>query len=367
MRPEQAIREEGPSVPGAMDVRPIVEESMDRVLITGATGFVGSNLARRLVASGQVVRCLARRSASWARAAGLDVEWALGDVTDFESLRAAVAGCSVVYHLAGCLRTHQIAQFYRVNQQGTHNVLRACARLRPAPVVVLVSSLAAAGPSQPDRPLVETDPPHPVSHYGRSKRGAELVAQAFASEVPITIVRPPIVLGEHDRQGLAMFQCIAWTGVHLVPGSRSHRFSVLHIHDLTAALVAAAERGSRLAPACEPSTPQDRSGYYFLADDEHPTYAELGQLIAQALGRPTVRVVRVPLPVVWTVAAAAELLGRIGRPAGYLNFDKAREIAAGSWTCSAQRAREQLGFRPEAPLAERIGQTAAWYRQAGWL
>jgi nucleoside-diphosphate-sugar epimerase len=89
-------------------------------------------------------------------------------------------------------------------------------------------------------------------------------------------------------------------------------------------------------------------------------------MVAEALGR-RVKVLPAPPPLIWGVAAMGELVGKIARRPPVLNLDKAREIAAGDWLCSAQAAAEQLGFRPAAPLNERLRQTADWYRREGWL
>jgi nucleoside-diphosphate-sugar epimerase len=107
-------------------------------------------------------------------------------------------------------------------------------------------------------------------------------------------------------------------------------------------------------------------GCYFAACGEDPTYAELGRMIATALGR-RVRVVPTIRPLVWTIAGLAALWQWMVRQPGYFQPDKAREALAGSWACSAQAARDELGFTPAAPLAERLRQTAQWYRENGWL
>jgi nucleoside-diphosphate-sugar epimerase len=288
-------------------------------------------------------------------------------VTDGPTLVQAVRGKSVVYHLAGCVCTARSADFYRVNEMGTRNLLTACSQIDSPPVVVVVSSLAAAGPSLPHRPRIESDAPAPVSHYGRSKLAAESAARELAHAVPITVVRPPIVLGEGDRYGLAIFKTVARLGLHFVAGRVPHRYSVIHVRELVDALLLAAERGSRLAArdARRPETESD--GLYFVAGDERLTYAELGRMIGEAVGRTRTRVVRVPLRILRAMVCGIHVGMWIRGKAQYLNLDKFREIAAGSWTCSAQKARTELGFRPAAPLAERLRQTAAWYRSVGWL
>ena len=106
---------------------------------------------------------------------------------------------------------------------------------------------------------------------------------------------------------------------------------------------------------------------YFAASDEHPTYAELGHMLRDAVGRRHVLILHVPLVGVWGLAALTAGAAHLLRRPFYLSLDKAREIAAGSWVCSAEAARRELGFAPGAPLRERLAETAAWYRAAGWL
>jgi dihydroflavonol-4-reductase len=342
---------------------------MPRVLITGATGFIGPHLAEHLLRGGDHVVCLRRRTSDVSRLSGLDVELAQGDLTDADSLRAVLDDVQVVYHLAGAIKALRSQDFFRINEGGTRCLLEACAARPTPPVVVLVSSLAAAGPSWPDRPRAEADPPQPVSHYGQSKRAAEQVCRQFAATVPVTIVRPPIVFGEADPATLQLFRPIARSGWHVVPGWRDARFSLVHAADLCAALRLAAQRGARLLPASAASERHDDAaqGVYFAAFDEHPTYAELGQRIGAALGRRKTRIVRVAR---WTVRFAAlcsEIAARVRRQPGIFNLDKAREAVAGSWTCSPQKAMAELGWRPAATLDERLAQTAQWYRTHGWL
>src|SRR5262249_56705673 len=121
----------------------------------------------------------------------------------------AIANAQVVYHLAGLTKANAAEQFHRVNEVGVRNIIDAAAKKSSPPTVLVVSSLAAAGPAaNADCPRTESDPPAPVSHYGRSKRAGELAAETRAADLPITIVRPPIVLGPGDRTGAGFFRHI---------------------------------------------------------------------------------------------------------------------------------------------------------------
>jgi nucleoside-diphosphate-sugar epimerase len=339
---------------------------MSKVLVTGGSGFIGSHLVAALAERSEEITCLVRPGARVEHLSDLGARLVRGDVTDRQSLTAAVAGQEVVYHLAGCTAATSRRQFELVNVQGTRNVATVCAGQNRPPTLVAVSTLAVAGPALDGRAKTEYDPPAPVSHYGRSKLAGELALLEYADRVPTTIVRPPIVLGEHDRVGLPLFRSIARWGIHLCPDRGKHRFSLIHAADLARLLILAAERGWRL-PGGNATSPAWGQGVYYAACGEEPTYADLGRMVGEALGRRRVRIWHAPLPLVWSVAAVGEAVGRIIRRPMVLNLDKAREIAAGSWFCSARTATEQLSFAPAAPLPERLRQTADWYRREGWL
>lgn len=334
---------------------------MSRVLVTGATGFIGYHLVKRLSEHGVDVSCLIRKRSRAAQLEPFDPHFVLGDVTEPDSFRSALEGVDTVYHLAGATKALKASRLWEINEQGTRNVAGACAALDSPPLLIHVSSLAAAGPATAERPLTETDPVRPVSNYGLSKLAAEQAVSAFASQLPVTIVRPPIVLGEFDTDGLEMFKGIATWGVHIVPGFRDHLFSVIHAADLAAALMLAADRGQRVR------TDDGASGYYFASADESLTYGELGRLIGRALGRRRVAVLHAPSAAVWSLATVNEGVSRLRRRPHILNFDKAREAAAGSWACSSQRLCQDTGYRPEQPLLERLRQTAQWYVAQGML
>jgi nucleoside-diphosphate-sugar epimerase len=339
---------------------------MARVAITGASGFIGPHLAEALLNRGDEVTCLVRRTSRLDRLKPLGVIVAHGDVTDLESLRKPLAGQDVVFHLGACVRTFRSAEYYRVNGDGTQNIARACAEQEHPPVLIFVSSLAAAGPSPDGRPLTEDHAPRPVSHYGRSKRAGELAVAAWADRVPATIVRAAAVFGEGDRGCLAMLRSIACLGVHLAPVGPPLGLSMIHVADLVHLLILGAERGVRVpSPGREGAAAAQ--GCYFAAANEQPTYAELGRMMGSALGCHRVLVLPTPRPLVWTLALAGEAFSRIRRRPALLNIDKAREATAGSWFCSSERAAAELGFSVATPLSDRLRQTVQWYRDHRWL
>lgn len=292
---------------------------------------------------------------------------ATGDVIDDASVRHVLTESrpGTVFHLAGLVKARRTSDFLRVNRGGVEAVAAACAALDRPPVLVLVSSLAAAGPSLGDRARTESDAPAPISAYGRSKLAGELAAAAHAGTGPVTIVRPPVVYGPSDRALLAVFRAIARWGVHLVPGRASapdHCLSLIHVDDLVDGLIIAERNGSRLE-----SGGTLGAGTYFLAASERPSYADLGLAIARALDRKPPAIVRVPGPVLRLLGLGGDVAALLGREPGWINSDKVREALSGPWTCGTDKAHAELALPQTRTLDEGLRETAGWYRQAGWL
>lgn len=335
-----------------------------KAFVTGGSGFIGGHLVERLVKLGDEVTCLVRPDDDLAPFEAMGVALRRGRLGDPSGWADLCRSVDVVYHLAGTDQATDGAELRRVNVDAVARVADACAAAETPPVLLLLSSLAAAGPSDIERPLVEADPPRPVSAYGRSKLEGEQAARQRAGRVPVTVVRPPVVFGPHDPELLELFR-LAERGWSLAPGMRPQRLSLAPVADLTQLMVAAAERGERLPPPGESDAPG--VGVYYAGDDQRPTFADLAQLIAEALDRGPVRVVPSPQALTFGVAAVAEALARFrGRPA-VLTIDKARDATAGSWMCSSKKARADLGLKWRLSLAQRLRDTAEWYRGAGWL
>ncbi|TWT37380.1 dTDP-4-oxo-6-deoxy-D-allose reductase [Posidoniimonas corsicana] len=340
---------------------------MPTALVTGASGFIGPRLVMRLQSAGHDVACLVRPTSKTERLEALGVRLVRGDVTDPAGLPAALDGVDHVYHLAGRTHARSLAEFLAVNEQGTTNLMKACAARESPPTVLAVSSLAAAGPSAPGRPHTESDPPEPISLYGRSKLAGELAARRFAAVVPLSILRPPVVFGPGDRDGLNLFLGLKYSRLHLVPQRKGLPLSLVHADDLAEAMALAVERGERVPADGEADDSTNRgAGVYYAADPAVSSWAEAGLLAAAGLGI-RVLVIRLRKYPFLIPAAAGELMGRLTGKPTLFGFDKLREASATGWVCSVEKAAEQLDFRCQATLADRYRQTAEWYRSEGWI
>lgn len=335
------------------------EPKRKRALVTGARGFIGRRLVQELLGRSWEVVCFDHAPSRNDALTGLPVTRVVGDICNREAMRDAVERVSVIFHLAASTAPRTEAEAVAVNVEGTRCVAEAANAADDQPVLVYVSSLAAAGPGS--TPAVESAACHPVSIYGRTKLAAEQVLKDYAPRLPITIVRPPCVFGRGDRNFWEMVQWVQ-RGWNFHSG-RQHQYSFLHVDDLVAGLLLACEKGRRLGMAPD----ELNSGVYYLSDPIPVTFPELAESLAHELGVERVRHIRAPRSVAWLSAVSGEWLQRITGKRVYLNRDKVREAYAGSWVCDARRAESELAFAPAMSLAERIEQTLRDYRSDGWL
>jgi len=325
------------------------------VLVTGATGFVGRHVAEELARAGRAVRCLARPAAETSHLEAAGFEVVRGEMLDQESLNAAVRGVDAVVHVAGLISARSFTEMRGVNVEGVTRIATACARTKDAPRrFVLISSLAASGPSRAGRAVLEDDPPRPISRYGLTKLLGERAARrALPPSVPLTVIRPPAVYGPFDR-GIHGFFDAASRGVSLRIGTAPRRVSIVHGEDLAV--------GVRLALDADVAAGRT----YFVADPGACTIDELLARICAAVGRRAVRV-RVPEPALRVLGALAEEVARWRGERPLFSRDKVAEFLAPGWVCDPGRAMRELGWRPARPLDEGLAATARWYRERGWI
>ncbi|MCA9521253.1 MAG: NAD(P)-dependent oxidoreductase [Myxococcales bacterium] len=329
-----------------------------KVLVTGATGFIGGRLVRHLVREGLDVRGMVRRRPTDLL---LDVDWVRGDITDPASLASAAHGVDLVIHTAALLKAPWRKTFLSDNLRGARHIAAACAQQTTPPTLVVVSSMAAHGPSQDGVPRRESDAELPISRYGQMKLACDRALAEWSGRVPLSLVRPPMVFGAPDPTTLKLFRSVE-RGIHLVPGSEPRRISAIHVDDLARFLQAVGERGARLSSGAELS----HEGVYFVAHDDQPTYAQFGRMIAAALGRPRVRVVTIGKGLFGRLSRLAEALGRWRDRPTPLNADKFAEATVGSWHCDTTRA-SALWDTPLRTLESRLADTVDAYRALSLL
>jgi dihydroflavonol-4-reductase len=322
-----------------------------RIVLTGATGFIGRRLATRLLADGHSVVALVRREAASLPAG---VERRVGALADMDFLRASLADAEAVCHLAGEVKSFTAHGFYLVNEGLTAALAEGVRRFAPAGTPLLyVSSQAAGGPCGQFPGLRETDQPAPVSQYGFSKLLGERAVQTLASERTVAVARPAMTYGPGDWAFVPLYRLMA-CGLLPALGTAGQRFSIVYVDDLVHGLVLALEA------ACT----RNLGGTFHFAGAESFAWEEYAAIFAQTLGR-RVRVLRPPAWAVFAAAVFNTLANQLRLPTSLLTLDKHHETFAGDWLLDATATQESLGWTPQTNLALGAREAVAWCRSRG--
>jgi nucleoside-diphosphate-sugar epimerase len=325
------------------------------VIVTGATGFIGSHLVDALVEAGEEVRCLVRSPGpvDSPRAARYHVaNFCRADLGVADSV---FDGVDVVYHLAGATRATSEAAFREANVEITKRLIDRAGRAGSPPRFVYVSSQAAAGPTPAGQgPLSENERPAPVEAYGRSKLEAERVVESRSSEIPVTILRPVAVYGPRDRDFLPVFRLMR-RGIAIYPGIRDATVTTILVDDLVRGIIDAAR------------SPRTVGQTYFMGNSTFATWREIYREVADAVGRNKMTEVDIPLPLVQIGSVAGSLVGLLMRRPPLLSVGKAALAAPRFWTCSSARANTDFGFAATTSLHDGMRATYDWYIRQRWL
>ncbi len=325
-------------------------------LVTGATGFVGSAVARALAARGQRLRLLVRPTSDRRNLSGLDdAETVVGDLTDPASLERAVAGCRHVFHVAADYRiwVPNPDTMLRANVDGTVAMLRA-AQAAGAERIVYCSSVAALGLTKDGTPADETTPVDPaaiVGAYKQSKYRAEQAALDLARQgTKVVIVNPAAPVGPRDIRPTPTGRMILDAAGGKMPAYIDTGLNVVHVDDVAEGHILALERGG--------------VGERYILGGENLSLRELLGLVATASGRrpPAVRLTH---EVVWPVAAAMETLARVLPFEPPVTRDHLRMARKKMFFSSAKATRE-LGYHAR-PAAEAVRDAVSWFRANGML
>jgi nucleoside-diphosphate-sugar epimerase len=333
-----------------------MSESYDhrKILVTGATGFVGSHLVDCLVERGSDVRCLVRQSSNLRYVKHPQVELAYGGLDDSTDWDEALADVDIIYHVAGTTFARRARDYFTVNHQGTEALLAEALKRRDRiKRFVYISSLAAVGPARDGNPVDEDTSPAPITPYGRSKLMAEEAVRVVSDLLPVTVVRPPAVYGPRDYGIFEFFKAVKG-GMFPMIGRRDKRVSLVHARDLVDGIILAGESEASVGRT------------YFISSEDDYSMRAVADLMA-ALMRKRLRTITIPRAVAYGVAVAAEAAAALMGKPPVINRDKVTDLSQTGWTCSIERAKSELDYSPQVPLEEGLRETIAWYRSEGWL
>jgi dihydroflavonol-4-reductase len=322
-----------------------------KALITGGTGFIGSHLTEHLLDKGVEVFALVRDQNNLKWLKGLDIHLLKGDLLSIPSLPGDI---DYVFHAAGLTKSSKISNYYTVNQQGTASLLKALDSQNVFPKrVIFFSSVAASGPSTNGKPVRESDPPRPITPYGKSKLMGEYEALKFKTVFPIVILRIAAAFGPRDRDFLPYFNLVK-KGILATLGRKERFYSLCYIKDLVNALYLCTQKDV------------ESGGIFNIAYPNPCRWDDIGKAIGKALRKKLIKV-KIPVPLVYIAALFSDLMGKITQTPAVMNRHKFKEMRQEGWVADTKKAEEKLSFHAQYSLEEAIQETIDWYIKNNWL
>lgn len=332
-----------------------------KILITGASGFIGSFIVEEALKRGFETWAAMRKSSSKEYLQDERIKFIELNLSSKEQLVEQLRGQAFDYvvHAAGVTKCLNKADFHRINTEGTKNLVTALLELQmPLKRFVFVSSLSVFGAireQQPYEEIRETDTPQPNTEYGRSKLEAERFLDSLSSQTPFpyVILRPTGVYGPREKDYFLMAQSIKQHSDFAV-GYKRQDITFVYVSDVVQAVFLALEKG--------------QSGRkYFLSDGEVYQSTTFSDLIHEELGRPWWIRITAPVWVLRIVTFFGEYYGRLTGKITALNNDKYNILRQRNWRCDIQPAIDELGYHPEVDLKEGVRRAIKWYKEQGWL
>lgn len=326
--------------------------SMNKVLVTGATGHIGSTLCRALVDEGKEVVAFVRPTSKRDALLGVPVRYAVGDVLDDEALAEAASGCDVIFHNAAIFEVHASDPdaLRRVSVEGARSVVRAAA-LRGARLVFTSSAAAVGAAEHAGTVLDESTWAKGLSvPYFRAKQAAERAALRLAEDLDVHLVRvlPTLVLGPHDHR-ITPSSRVLLDMLHGTGASFEGGLNVIDVRDAAQAMIVAARRG--------------RAGGRYLLGGENVSFRELGAIVGRLTGRP-IRHVALPRWAMSCIAGVAEVGGTLTGAAPALTRALVHDAYGRFAWYDVSRARTELDLTPR-PVEDTVRDAAAFFAAAG--
>lgn len=325
----------------------------DVVLVTGASGFVGSAVARKLAERGFAVRVLVRPSSPRANLTGLACEIREGDMRDSVSLNAAMKGVRYLFHAAADYRlwARDPGEIVRNNREGTRNVMDA-ARAARVERIVYTSSVATLLPRDDGQDACESnraDETSAIGAYKKSKVAAERVVEAMIADgLPAVIVSPTTPIGPRDVRPTPTGRIIVEAAMGRMPAYVDTGLNLVHVDDVAGGHVLALEKG--------------RIGETYILGGQNATLKEMLSEIAQLSGRRPPRI-RLPRGPIYPIAYAAEAVARVTGKEPFVTAD-ALDMSKHRMFFTSAKAERELGYWAR-PYGTALEDALAWFREAG--
>ena len=330
-----------------------------KILITGASGFIGSFIVEEALKRGFETWAAVRKSSSKAFLQDERIHFIELNLSSKEQLVEQLKGQQFDYvvHAAGVTKCLNKADFRRINTEGTKNLVNALLEVEmPLKRFVFISSLSIFGAikeQQPYEEIRETDTPQPNTAYGRSKLEAEQYLTTLGDRLPYIILRPTGVYGPREKDYFIMAKSIQQHSDFAV-GYKRQDITFVYVQDVVQAVFLAFDRG-------------ENGRKYFLSDGQVYQSTTFSDLIHEELGRPWWIRITAPVWVLRVVTFFGEYVGRMTGKVTALNNDKYNILKQRNWRCDIQPAIDELGYQPQVQLAEGVKRSIKWYKDNGWL
>ena len=328
-----------------------------KILITGASGFIGSFIVEESLRRGFETWAAVRKSSSRQYLQDERIRLIDLNLSDKSQLVEQLRGLSFDYvvHAAGVTKCLDKRDFHRINTEGTRHLCEALMELKmPLKRFVFVSSLSVFGAIREQMPyeeIRETDTPQPNTAYGRSKLEAERYLET--TSLPYVILRPTGVYGPRERDYFMMAKSIQQHSDFAV-GFQRQDITFVYVSDVVQAVFLALEKGQT-------------GRKYFLSDGEVYQSSTFSDLIHEELGRPWWIRVTAPIWLLRIITFCGEYVARLTGKVTALNNDKYNILRQRNWRCDIEPAIRELGYQPTVKLAEGVRRAVKWYRENGWL
>jgi nucleoside-diphosphate-sugar epimerase len=331
-----------------------------KIFVTGATGFVGSHLCDKLVSEGHELYILVRNQNKLEefKVPGTIINGSLSYTDPNDWISQLPNDIDAVVHTAGIVHAYDCSIFYNINTFATQRLIQDLSPKFSKLHFILVSSMAAAGPSQPGEILTENDLPTPVSEYGRSKLQAEQQLDQHAPKSwQKTVLRPPIVIGPRDPAILDIFKMVD-QGFVLMAGldGLCKQYSFVCVHDLVSVIMASLN-----------SSYKESTQIFFTSAPETMSFGELIQIIKELMGKKKVLKLLLPQFLITIAAHLINFLAKFLPITIRLTKDKLKEITPPAWLVSGEKSREILGVNYQWDLEKTVKETLKDYQNRNWL
>jgi len=328
-----------------------------KILITGASGFVGGFLVEEALNRGLDVYAAVRRSSSTQYLQDPRITLVYPNFEDVDHMTELIKAHNFDYfvHNAGITKTPSKAEYFKVNAEYLDNIIQALT-LSDIPIkkLTFVSSLAAYGPAEYTKSGIVSneEEPHPVTNYGRSKLQGERYLQA-QDKIPYVIIRPTAVYGPRERDLFTVYQLLN-RGLDLSVGLTDQRLTFIYVKDLVDVIL-----DSTLA--------HKKNVAYFATDLAVHTSTAYTEAIKKALGNKAALKIKLPITVVKVLGFASEKIGGFFGNYPALNVEKVNELEANSWECDTVPLQRDLNYVPKYDLEKGLEESIAWYKENNWL